>query len=301
MGLKQVLVGIYDKRYKQLMVISMLLLLLSLGVLGYKFATTGEFVRKGVSLKGGLTMTVPLPAGTDVAVLERQLEADFAGHDMTIRKIGERGVVSALIIEAADAKEEDVVASLGKAGLPLAKGGYSAELMGSSLGASFFRQTIWALVIAFIAMALVVFLSFRAPVPSGFVVLTAASDILSTLAVVSLLGIPLSTAGIAALLMLIGYSVDTDILLTNRVLRRREGTLFERTLGALKTGMTMSLTALVATTVGFFFSESDVIRQIMFILMVGLLFDIVYTWIQNAGILRWYLERKEAQRHAPQG
>jgi len=33
-----------------------------------------------------------------------------------------------------------------------------------------------------------------------------------------------------------------------------------------------------------------VIKQIMFILMVGLVFDVVYTWIQNAGILRWYME-----------
>lgn len=292
--------GIYDRRYKQLMVLPLLLLILSIGVLGYTLATTGELFRKGVSLKGGLTMTVPLPAGADADVIERQLETDFPGHDLSVRKTTERGIVKAVIIEAADVTEEEALASLAQAGLTLGKGDYSAELMGSALGAAFFRQTITALIIAFLAMAAVVFLAFRAPAPSGFVVLTAAADIISTLAVIALLGIPLSTAGIAALLMLIGYSVDTDILLTNRVLRRREGTLFERTLGAFRTGMTMSLTALVATTTALLLSESDVIRQIMLILTVGLLFDIIYTWIQNAGILRWYLERKEQRRMQPQ-
>jgi len=56
-------------------------------------------------------------------------------------------------------------------------------------------------------------------VPSSCVILAAVSDIISTIAVTNLLGLKMSTAGIAALLMLIGYSVDTDILLTTKVLK----------------------------------------------------------------------------------
>ena len=103
--------------------------------------------------------------------------------------------------------------------------------------------------------------------------------------------------GIAALLMLIGYSVDTDILLTTKVLKRRKegGTAFERTVKAAKTGLTMSLTSLAAATACLIFSQSDVIKQIMTIIVIGLLFDIIYTWIQNAGILRWYMEKKHGK------
>jgi preprotein translocase subunit SecF len=171
--------------------------------------------------------------------------------------------------------------------------------MGSSLGASFYKQTIKAIVIAFILMSLVVYATFRSLVPALFVVLTAFSDIVSTLAVVSLLDIKLSTAGIAAFLMLIGYSVDTDILLTTKVLKRKSegGTIFQRTVGAMKTGCVMTLTGLAAALVGYFFSQSDVIKQIMLIIAIGLVFDLIYTWCQNAGILRWYLEKKE---HAAQ-
>ena len=42
--------------------------------------------------------------------------------------------------------------------------------------------------------------------------------------------------GIAAFLLLIGYSIDSDILLTTKVLKRRMGTLFERVKSAMKTG-----------------------------------------------------------------
>ena len=49
----------------------------------------------------------------------------------------------------------------------------------------------------------------------------------------------------AALLMLIGYSVDSDILLTNRVLKR-QGNLADKMAGAFTTGFIMTSTAIAA-------------------------------------------------------
>jgi len=48
------------------------------------------------------------------------------------------------------------------------------------------------------------------------VVISAFADIVMTLALVDILGLKISTAGIVAFLMLIGYSVDTDILFNNK-------------------------------------------------------------------------------------
>ena len=103
----------------------------------------------------------------------------------------------------------------------------------------------------------------------------------------------LGTGGIAAFLMLIGYSVDTDMLLITRVMKRREGSVFQRIVGAFKTGMTMTLTTLGAVIVSLIFVESETIRQILTIILIGLTVDMVTTWIQNVGIIRLYLERKE--------
>lgn len=297
MGIKASLIHVYDAKYKAFMLFSLLLLLLCLGVLGYKYATTGEFVQKGVSLKGGLTITIPLDKDFDQTQVQSSLENSFPKADITVRKVSEAGTTQGIIVEAADVKTEEVLEALHKQ-LVFDSKTASVEEMGSSLGASFYAQTIQAVFIAFIFMAIVVFITFRNVVPSTFVILAAASDILSTLAIISLLNIRLSTAGIAAFLMLIGYSVDTDILLTTRVLKQRQGTIFERTMSAFKTGMLMTITSLTATTVGLLFTQSDTIKQIMLILTIGLLFDMIYTWCQNAGILRLYLERKE--KHAAQ-
>jgi preprotein translocase subunit SecF len=175
------------------------------------------------------------------------------------------------------------------------QGDYTLEAIGSSLGSSFFKETFRAMIFAFLFMALVVLIYFRKLVPAGIVILAVVSDIIATLAVVNLLNIKLSTAGIAAFLMLIGYSVDTDMLLSTRMLRRKDLSMNERIFSSLKTGLMMSCTTLVAIIVALIFSDSAVISQIMTILFIGLVFDLIFTWFQNMGILRLYMEKKEGQ------
>src|SRR5574342_855019 len=279
------------------MVFSFLVLLASFVILGMQYARTGEFIQKGVSLKGGITMTIPVDHSVDTHALEEALGLKYPKGDVSVREITEAGRTTALIVEAADVTAEELESALPELGVKLEQGKYSVESMGSSLGQRFYSQTIRAIILAFISMSIVVFITFRSPVPSSFVVLAAASGILSTLAVLSLLEIKMSTAGIAALLMLIGYSVDTNILLTTRVLKRKAegGTILSRTMGAMKTGITMTSTALVSSIIGVFLTQSDIVRQIMLIVTICLIFDVIYTWFQNAGILRIYMEKKHGQ------
>jgi preprotein translocase subunit SecF len=291
MGIFNVSLKIYDQKYKTLLGVSTVLLLLCISILFYKLATTGAFIEKGISLKGGLIYTIPVQ-NVNPNDLQERLATKFPKAEITVRGITERGRVTAITLEAGDVTEKELETALTEANVELKKGEYSKEEIGSALGESFFKQTILALILAFVAMSIVVYFTFWTIVPSLFVILTAASDIISTLAVLSLMEYKLTTAIIAALLMLIGYSVDTDILLTSRVLKRQEGTIFTRTVGALKTGINMTLSAVVAVLIGYIFTDSDIIKQIMLTLLIGGLFDVVYTWFQNAGILRWYLERK---------
>ena len=294
--LKAVLLNIYDKKYKQLMIFSILLLLLSLGVLSYNYFTKGELVERGVSLKGGVELTISIDQDLSIDSVKQHLNNDFKDSDISLRTITEQGKIREIIIEAADLEEKQLIDSLKNYGLKIERNQYSFQKTSSATGERFFKQTIIALIFAFLAIGIVVFITFRDLVPSLFVVLTAFSDMVSTLAVISLLDVKLSLGGVAAFLMMIGYSVDTDILLTTRVLKRKEGTIFERTVNSLKTGLTMSLTSFFGVLAAYFLTTSDAIKQIMLILSIGFLFDIIYTWIQNTGILRWYLEIKEKRR-----
>jgi preprotein translocase subunit SecF len=286
---------IYDKEYKKLLVIPFLLLFLAIFSIVLKVATTGDFINRDVSLKGGLTLTIPYDTEIDILSLENYIDSQFPENDVSVRALRQTGTFSGIVVDADIEKEdlEKLVSSVEEnLDLTLDEEQYSVEVMGSSLGASFFRETIRAVLIAFIFMGFVVFFYFKVPAPSLAVILAAFSDIVVTLAIVNMLGMKLSTAGIAAFLMLIGYSVDTDILLSTKVLKRKDGTVMERIMNAMKTGLMMNATTVSAIIVALIFAQSEVIKQIMTILLIGLLVDLINTWIQNVGILRLYLEKK---------
>ena len=167
-------------------------------------------------------------------------------------------------------------------------------LLNPLLGLAFLTVTA-AIILALIILLVTIGIYLIYSIPSTAVIISAFADILMTLVLVDIIGIKMSTAGIVAFLMLIGYSVDTDILLTTRLLKRAEGSLNQRLFGAFKTGITMTLTSLLAVVIALLVvkSFSPVLTQIFTILSIGLCFDILNTWITNASILKWYMEKKK--------
>jgi preprotein translocase subunit SecF len=143
---------------------------------------------------------------------------------------------------------------------------------------------------AFLGMSILAFALFRTFVPSVAIVVSAFSDIVIPLAIMGLVGIKLSLGTVAALLMLIGYSVDSDILLNNHILRR-EGGFYESTRRAMRTGVTMTLTSLsamavMAVTAWLFGIE--LMASIGIVLVLGLATDLMNTYMLNLSLLRWY-------------
>jgi preprotein translocase subunit SecF len=270
--------------YKIFIIIPTLLFIFGIGILLNSYFQTGEWFLRSIDLKGGTLVTLALDEQIDVQDLE-----DHLGFDTRVREtVGFSGYK--IIIETDD--EIDIklmLESLEDYGLDTSNA--NVETVGPSLGSSFWYQAQVGIMIAFILMGIVVFILFRKLVPSFAVIFAAVSDILVTLGLMQLFSIPLGLTSLAGLLMLIGYSVDTDILLTTRFLKGSEP-IKERFSGALKTGLTMSLTSIGALTILWFSGISPVISNIALVLVIGLSVDIINTWLMNAGLLRWYVERK---------
>ncbi len=282
----------YDRQYKLLIVIPIIILIASIVYISFFYIQHNDFIYKDVSLSGGTSIT--LHGDVDSAKLESDLKLQFS--DLSIRKLTDLTSAQpiAIVLESSAQPEELKQAIESSLGYPLTDDNSSTEFSGSTLSESFYKQLILAIVISFILMSFVIFILFRTFIPSIAVIFAAFADIVMPLALINLLGIKLSAAGIAAFLMLIGYSVDTDILLTTRALKKREGTLNERIFGAFKTGTFMTITALFAVLPAFFIVTGlpDSFRQIFLILALGLLADLINTWLTNASIIKWYCEKK---------
>ena len=283
----------HDKFYKYLLLIPIILLLFSFIYIGNFYSKNNDVMYKDVSLTGGTSVTIYEDINAEA--LEEALSEEL--EDLSIRKIYDliTNEQEALIIETVSEGEYTQEVLENYLGYKLDDKNSSIEFTGSSLSASFYKQLLLAILIAFIFMAIVVFIIFRTFIPSTAVIISAFADIFMTLVLVDIWGIKMSTAGIVAFLMLIGYSVDTDILLTTRLLKRHEGSVNHRMYNAFKTGITMTLTSLLAVLLALFVvkSFSVILTQIFTILAIGLGFDIMNTWITNASILKWYIEKKK--------
>ena len=286
----------YEKHYKTLLYIPLILVVLSLLILGLKYARGEDIIKRDVSLTGGVTLTVNYREQVSLVDLERVLSEKFG--EVTVRKLSgvgsgrQVGLVFELQATASDL--ESIKGEVSKQlGIRIDEKNSAVEITGSSLGKTFSSQLIKAVIIAFLFMAVVVIILFRAFVPAFAVIFAAFADILGTFTVLSILDVKISTAGIAAFLMLIGYSVDTDILLTARVLKRREKPFYERFTEAMKTGLTMTFASFAAFLIAYIFVLSPILKEIFLILTIGLLFDTINTWMFNASILKIYLDKIE--------
>ena len=275
------------ENHKILIAIPILLALLSLVLIGV------HGLEQGVDLKGGSQAELQLLGSVTPSELEDTLDAKLNTNNIKVTNNGnnkvtvelENNINSSTFASAIDGKAK--VISYNEIGPVL-----SEEAMG---------QIYIAMLFAFLFMAITVFIVFREPVPSVAIILAALCDILIALGGMSIFKIPLSIASVGALLMLIGYSVDTDILLTTRLLKRREGTVEQRAKNAMYTGLTMSFAAIAAMAILFIVTkilmpEATTLSNISAVLVIGLIGDILSTWLMNLGILKTYIDWRQSKK-----
>lgn len=278
--------------FKQMLIFPVILLLISLLILTYTTLTsqTHTPVEMGMEFQGGMAMIF------DSAKTPDQLKQDFASYPVIQAR--EYGGGNRKLVQFGPMTDSALTEVTKKINSEYTN--VEIRQMGEVVSKDLQGQALRAILFSFLGMAIVVFLIFKTFVPSIAVVISAFADIAFAAAMMDVFGIALSMGTVAALLMLIGYSVDTDILLTTRLLKRK-GELGEKIKDAMKTGMTMTLTTLAALLALFVvssgsylissFTRIDIIRDVSVVLIFGLIADIVNTWMTNVGILKWYLEK----------
>ena len=273
----------YDiNRYdpKKMMAVPAALFAVAAIIVVITFILTGLPVTPGIDFAGGTAVTLQ----TDDS--KEEIEAYFAGYDL---QSIEEGISGSYYLKFGPMSNEEMMEfnDYILAGYPDA----GIDQIGANFGETLQSQAYLALLFAFLGMAVVVFIAFRKLLPALTVVFAGIADITITAAVMNLFGIELSLATTAALLMLIGHSGDSYILLTTKVLKR-QGKLEEKMEGAFHTGFVMTSTTFCAILAMFFVSligNVPTLYSIAAVLLIGLICDLIFTWGFNAGMIRLYI------------
>jgi len=270
--------------YKPLIAIPVVITIIALIII----ATMG--LNQGIELKGGTVAVIQLEKSISQDELQSLISTGLQNQTVDVKSITNNQATVDIVGDTDVVKLASILKGTGNI--------TSYKSVGAILSQQSLTQIYYALAFAFIFMSITVFIIFRNVVPSLAVIFAALSDIIIAIGGMSLFGIPLSIASVGALLMLIGYSVDTDILLTTRVLKRKEGTVTQRAIDAMKTGLTMAAAAIgsmvaLYLVVVFLIPAAQTLADIASVLIIGLIADIMATWLMNLGILRWYVEARK--------
>jgi len=266
-----------DYSNRQLAAIPLAVLAVALLILAGWFVTTGAPVTPGIAFTGGTEVQIQTSDSPDQ--IRQTLE-------FSIDSIQPVAGSNQYIVTTQSTETETINNQLDAAGYTVVS---SAETS-ASFGSSAQQLAVIGVLTAFVGMSIVVFILFRTFVPSIAVVISAFSDVVIPMALMNVFGIKLSLGTVAALLMLIGYSVDSDVLLNNHILRRRGG-FYESTYRAMQTGVTMTLTSIAAMTVMTITATVlaiPLLPDIGIILVFGLSADLMNTYMLNLSLLRWY-------------
>jgi preprotein translocase subunit SecF len=282
-----------DLHAREAIGIPLAVLLIALLITGYTLLTVGSPLHLGLDFKGGTLITIK----TDKT--DTQLQNEFSGYPLNlITRDPNTGAVN-LQFSDMSAGQGDSLVSYVNANYPVA----SVEQTGSTFSATNQSQAVIAIVAAFVLMALVIFVIFKDFIPCIAVITSAFSDIMIAVALMNVFHIELTFGTFAALLMLIGYSVDTDILLTTKVLGERK--YLEKKIASCRaTGLTMTGAAIaaflvlhIASTYSYLigFATIPVLASISTVMIFGLLADVMNTWFLNSGLLKWYMESPQGR------
>ena len=275
-----------DYSNRQLVAVPLAVLVLALAIIGGWYLVTGAPANLGLEFTGGVELRI---ADDGDGNMDERIETAFDREPDSIRSIPADDVVVVTFRAAEDDPDglaNDLEDQADGAGFTLE----ALDQVSPSFAADTAQTALFGIGLAFLGMSVLVFALFRTFVPSVAVVASAFSDLIIPIAAMNLLGIQMTLGTVAALLMIIGYSVDSDILLNNSVLRRT-GDFYESVSSAMRTGVTMTLTSTVAMIVMAVVASIfgiDLLRDIGVILAIGLAADMMNTYLMNVTLLRWY-------------
>ena len=236
---------------------------------------TSELIAIGKSIESSASqigITDTLSSSTDAKILKNE--------------------VMAMSLKAKDKYKSNIMASLSGAA---EYSTYSIEEISPSLSKVFIEKVVNMALFSIVLAFIVIMLIFRQPLPCFIVLSGATADIIMSMGAMGALGIPLTLSSFAALMMMAGLSLDTDMMLTIKVLKRTEGNPRDRAYDAFKTGFAMTSTVLAGFGMLFvlgMITHITAYYQIGAIGLIGLIGDLIMTWGFNGPLALWYAEGK---------
>jgi preprotein translocase subunit SecF len=286
-------------RARYFIALSLALILASLA-----WMATGH-LRYGVEFSGGTQLVLHFQTPPDVDRIRDGVTKVSPGA--VIQTYGEAKDNKVLVRISQEAPETDLDAPARAVRQALADGygqnpvlESSSEIVGPTVGAELRRMAIWLTVLGLLAQLVYIAARFRGGIWGAGATIAALHDVLIALGVLSFLGFEVTLNVIAALLTLVGYSVNDTIVIFDRarenLAHRRKDPLAKILNDSLNQTLTRTIISNGTTflaVLGLFLFGGEVLRGFGLAMVVGIVVGTYSTLFIAVPLVNWWYGRQE--------
>jgi preprotein translocase subunit SecF len=264
-------------------------------IVGGAISIAIQHLNFGIDFAGGILIEVRFDAPPNLADLRSRIGAADVG-EFSLQEFGDENDVL-IRIERQQGDERAQMAAISKIRTVLGEAGVTyrrTEFVGPQVGRELVQAGILAMVLSLLGIAVYVWFRFEWQFGVGALV-TTLHDIMSTLALFSVLQLEFNLSSVAAVLLVAGYSINDTVVVYDRIrenLRRyRRMSLLE--LINLSINETLSRTTMTSVStllalVALYLFGGPVIADFTFVMIFGILVG-TYSSIFVAAPLLYYL------------
>ena len=306
----------YDfiKYWKHAAIGTIAFIVLGLALLSYHKERTGTWLNESIEFTGGTLMQLRFRQPPNVGAIRATVDrAGYPGSEITqfganteytIRAQARGGVATTA---STDSTAHQIEAALHQQyGDTTQVKVLRSEYVGPRVGAELRRNAIIAILISFVVT--LIYLAIRFEWRFGLAaVIATAHDILTTLAFLAMMRLEVSLTVVAAILTVIGYSLNDTIIIFDRVRenlrKQRRETLREvlnRSINETLPRSVLTHATTLAATLALLFFAGEVIRPFSWIMAFGI-FTGTFSSIYVAGALLLWIERKWPRKEDGKG
>ena len=259
----------------------------------------------GIDFAGGTLLHVKFPQTTAIADIRAALDRPDL-REVVVQDVGGGGREFQIRVLAKDVEKQDAAATSARTGLQgkFGEGSFDVlrtETVGPKVGKELWRDATLAVLASTILMGIYIWFRFDLRFGIGAAV-ALVHDVLITIGVLSLVQMEFDLTTVAALLTVVGFSVNDTVIISDRIRENLAKMRKEPLATIVNTSINETLSRTVITsgtavlvTVALFFLGGPVIHSFAFALMVGFIIG-TYSSIYVAAPIVIYLEGRVGRR-----
>ncbi len=281
------ILDLIEKKYKIFVIIIFSLILLFSSYLVTKYFSSGEILKKSLSLSGGYLISFNNPGIelNDIKYALKYINSSgnvySSGNIIYIEsehKIDTNQLVSALY-------------ELYK--VNISESSISTYEYSSSVGNIIFNQFVQFLIIAIILSSIAISIRYRKKEVSIILISTLLFDYLAVISILSMLDYPISSIGFIALFLIIGFAIDNNVVLATNMIKETDLTFKERARKSFRIGLLMEAIIAIIAIFLYILVPSLQVKEFSLILIIATLIDTYYYIFGNIPLYKLLLFREE--------